>query len=173
MRKKTLPLIARRLFLILFLISAFVACDKNVPENDVNVPPFYNLDITLSPELSKTAPGENGAGFIKFRQDPDTARIITLETWIYHLQPNHAYQLQRAVDPISSSSCSSQVWLTLGKGLVAQAIQTDRQGNGHETLFRDVTGTARGTQFRIHFQIVDAVTMATVLTSDCFQYTVR
>jgi hypothetical protein len=173
MRKKTLHLILTRIFLVVFLISAFVACDKNVPEDGVNVSPYYNLDVTLLPVTSKMAVGENGAGFIKFRQDPDTARIITLDTWVFHLQPNHAYLLQRAVDPISSSSCTSTTWLTLGKGLLPQAILTDNKGNGNELLFRNVTAVARGTQFRIHFQIVDAVTLATVLTSDCYQYTVR
>jgi hypothetical protein len=162
-----------RIFSIVFLISTSIACNKNVPDDGVNVAPYYNLDVTLFPTTSKTALGELGAGMVKFRQDPDTARIITLDTWVFHLQPNHAYQLQRAVDPISSSTCTSTVWLTLGKGLVPQSIQTDNKGNGHEDLFRNVTAVARGSQFRIHFQIVDAVTMETVLTSDCFQYTVR
>ena len=67
----------------------------------------------------------------------------------------------------------STAWLTLGLGLVPQAIVTDDKGNGHEDLFRNVSSVARGTQFRIHFQIIDAVTSETVLTSDCTQYTVR
>lgn len=173
MRKKTLHVSLTRIFLSLFLIATFVSCEKTGPDDGVNVAPYYNLDVTLFPVTSKTDLGELGAGLVKFRQDPDTARIITLDTWVFHLQPNHAYQLQRAVDPISSSSCTSTVWLTLGKGLVPQTIQTDNKGNDHEDLFRNVTSVARGSQFRIHFQIVDAVTMATVLTSDCFQYTVR
>jgi hypothetical protein len=40
-------------------------------------------------------------------------------------------------------------------------------------LWRAITSIARGSQFHIHFQIVDGVTMATVLTSDCYDYTVR
>ena len=129
--------------------------------------------MTLLPVTAKTEFGEHAAGFLKFRQDKDTARIITLDTWVFNLQPKHAYSLQRAVDPITSSSCVSTAWLTLGKGLVAQAIQTDAKGNGEADLFRDVTGAARGSQFRIHFQIIDASTGETVLASDCFQYTVR
>jgi hypothetical protein len=42
-----------------------------------------------------------------------------------------------------------------------------------ETLWRDVTAAARGTSFDIHFQIIDATSMEVVLTSDCYQYTVR
>jgi hypothetical protein len=173
MKKKPLHLILTRIFLFVFLISAWVACDKDVPEDGVNVSPYYNLDVTLLPVTSKTAFGKNGAGFIKFRQDPDTARIITLDTWVFHLQSNHSYSLQRAVDPITSTGCTSTAWLTLGMGLVPQTINTDAKGNGHEDLFRNVTAAARGSQFRIHFQIIDASTGETVLTSDCFQYTVR
>jgi hypothetical protein len=157
----------------MILLFSFVACDKNAPDDGVNTAPYYNLDVTLLPVNAKAGFGENGAGFIKFRQDPDTARIITLETWVFHLQPNHSYLLQRAVDPITSSTCTSTVWLTLGKGLVPQDIQTDAKGNGHEDLFRNVTAATRGSQFRIHFQIIDATTLETVLTSDCTQYTVR
>ena len=58
-------------------------------------------------------------------------------------------------------------------GLTPQDIQTDNHGNGHADLWRDITSIARGSQFHIHFQIVDGVTMATVLTSDCYDYTVR
>jgi hypothetical protein len=174
MRKKITHLYLARLAMLLLLMFAFFACNKGVPDDEgVNMPPYYNLDVTLLPTMPKTDKEDHGAGFLKFRQDPDTARIITLETWLYHLQPNHSYQLQRAADPIANGSCLSTAWLTLGKGLVAQAIVTDGKGNGHETLFRDVTAIARGSQFWIHFQIVDADTKATVLSSDCYQYTVR
>jgi len=160
-------------FLIGFLLIAFGSCNKGEQDEGVNTAPYYNLDVTLLPVDSKAGFGENGAGFIKFRQDPDTARIITLDTWVFHLQPNHSYSLQRAVDPISSPTCASTSWLTLGLGLVPQAIQTDNKGNGHEELFRNITAVARGTQFRIHFQIIDATSGETVLVSDCTQYTVR
>ena len=69
--------------------------------------------------------------------------------------------------------CTSTAWLTLGKGLVSQAIHTDDLGNGTENLFRNVPASSEGITFRIHFQIIDAVSMATLLTSDCNQYTVR
>jgi hypothetical protein len=162
-----------RCSLFVFLIIFFAACDKNMPDECVNIAPYYNLDVTLLPASAKSGLGEHAGAFLKFRQDPDTARIITLDTWVFDLQPNHAYSLQRAVDPITTSTCVSTAWLTLGEGLVAQNIQTDARGNGEADLFRAVTSIARGTQFRIHFQIIDAATAETVLTSDCFQYTVR
>jgi len=160
------------LSLIMLFLFVFNACQKGVPGDGANLPPYYNLDVALNPVSLKMGYG-NSAGFIKFRQDPDTARIITLETWITHLEPNHPYILQRAVNPITDSSCTSVAWLTLGLGLVPQAIHTDFRGNGHEELFRAVTSIARGTQFRIHFQILDSLTLTPVLSSDCYQYTVR
>ena len=173
MKKILLPATMIRYSLFVFMFIFFVACDKDVPDEGVNTAPFYNLDVTLLPVTAKTNLGDHAGGFLKFRQDQDTARIITLDTWVFNLQPNHAYALQRAVDPITTSTCVSVTWLTLGKGLVAQSIQTDAKGNGEADLFRDITATARGTQFRIHFQIIDLATGETVLASDCFQYTVR
>jgi len=117
----------------------------------------------------------NGHGQIKFRQDPDPAQIITLDTKLHNLLPNHEYLLQRAVDAINvvDGDCTSTSWLTLGKGLVPQSILTDSKGKGSEELWRDVSSVPRGSTFDIHFRIVDASTMAVVLTSDCHQYTVR
>ena len=173
MKRKTLPLRLTRYCLIPFLLFAFASCDKNAQDDGVNTAPYYNLDVTLLPPNVKSDISDHEAGFLKFRQDPDTARIITLDIWVFNLKPNHSYLLQRAVDPITSSTCASTAWLTLGKGLVPQDIPTDAKGNGHEDLFRNVTAVARGSQFRIHFQIIDATTLETVLTSDCTQYTVR
>ena len=50
---------------------------------------------------------------------------------------------------------------------------TDDKGTGREDLWRDVSSVATGTTFDIHFQIIDENTSAVVLTSDCYQYTVR
>ena len=154
--KKFLKMISfPRLGLLLFFFISFIACDKSLPpDDDLGI---YNIDVNLLPANAKNGGFERG--FIKFRQDPDTNRIITLDTWLVNMKPNHDYLLQRAVNPITDADCTSTAWLTLGLGLVAQAIHTDVKGSGHETLFRDITSIARGTQFRIHFQIVDAVTL--------------
>ena len=164
--KRTLVRIGRATF-VLILLTALSSCKKNVPPPDDS---GYNLNVVLRGD-GKVFP--LGSGYIEFRQDPDTARIIDLNTWIHSLEPNHSYLLQRAVNPITDPDCTSTAWLTLGLGLTPQDIQTDEHGNGHADLFRAVTAIARGTQFHIHFQIIDGVTMATVLTSDCYDYTVR
>jgi len=170
MRSNPLFVMVNRLSLFLFLIFSFLACTKDIPrDEDFGL---YNLDVTLHSENLK-AVGTKGYGFVKFRQAPDTARIITLDTWVFNLKPLHAYLLQRAVNPITDNGCNSTSWLTLGKGLVPQSIQTDEKGNGQENLFRNITSIPRGTQFHITFQIVDAETLTTVLSSDCYQYTVR
>jgi hypothetical protein len=171
MRINAPKLITARLALIVFLVTAFIACDKTMPKDELGP---YNLDVKLySSGTEKFDIKSSGFGFIKFRQDPNVPLTITLDTWVFNLTPNHDYLLQRAVNPITDNDCSSTAWLTLGKGLVSQPIQTDAFGNGMENLFRNVPASAEGTTFRIHFQIIDAVSLATVLTSDCDQYTVR
>ncbi len=128
----------------------------------------FDLDVNLHGQ-------GNQHGHIKFRQDPDPAQIITLDTKVHHLLPNHEYLLQRAVDAINvvDGECTSTSWLSLGKGLVPQSILTDDKGKGSEELWRDVSSVPPGSTFDIHFRIIDATTLAVVLTSDCYQYTVR
>jgi hypothetical protein len=170
MRTKHLQRIIGTLALFTLMISLFVSCEKSQPVED---PQHFDLDVTFHTENVKDQ-SNHGFGFLKFRQDPDTARIITLDTYVFNLLPNHSYLLQRAANPYSdTTTCTNASWLTLGKGLVAQDIPTDNKGNGHETLFRDVTAVARGSAFHIDFQIVDAVTLAPVLSSDCYEYIVR
>jgi len=167
-------------FCTLILLAGFGAfhfnCNKDKHQEEdacslskkSNAGPCYNLDVLL------TGNG-NDRGFIKFRQDPDAAKIISLDTWVDHLEPNHEYKLQRAVDPINEvdGNCTSTTWLTLGSGLDPLSIVTDAKGEGHAALWRDVTAIANGSSFDIHFQLVDAVTNAVVLSSGCYQYTVR
>lgn len=130
--------------------------------------PTFNLEVILRGE-------GNRFGHVKFRQDVDPSKIITLDTWVRDLEPNHRYLLQRAVDPanVNNDFCTSTSWLTLGKGLTPQAILTDGNGEGSEGLWRDISMIASGAKFDIHFRVVDATTLAVVLSSDCYQYVVR
>jgi hypothetical protein len=169
MRTKKLHTFISTLALFILMIFLFVSCEKSQPVED---PQHFDLDVTFHTENLKDQ-SNRGFGFLKFRQDPDTARIITLDTYIFNLLPNHSYLLQRAANPFSDPTCTNASWLTLGMGLVPQDIATDSKGDGHETLFRNVTAIARGTAFHIDFQIVDAVTLTPVLTSDCYEYIVR
>jgi hypothetical protein len=172
MRKKILYAIPLVTSLVVFNLS----CLKNPPQEEHVCTightdpsgPCYNLDVILNGNTK-----EKHFGFIKFRQDPDTARIVILETSIVNLAPNHEYLLQRAVDAVVDGDCTSTAWLTLGKGLTPQSILTDAHGNGREELWRDLTAAARETTFDIHFQVIDATTLETVLSSDCYQFTVR
>jgi hypothetical protein len=159
-------------------IFIFSACQKQIdqPKNQEQIamsssnaiaetPPF-NLEVILRGE-------GNSFGHIKFRQDVDPSKIITLDTWVRDLEPNHQYLLQRAVDATVDGNCTSTTWLTLGKGLTPQSILTDDNGTGEEELWRDVSAVATGSKFDIHFQVIDAESMAVVLDSDCYQYVVR
>lgn len=128
--------------------------------------PNFNLEVILRGEGSRF-------GHVKFRQDNDIDKIVTLGVWLRDMDPNHEYKLQRAVDTNLDGNCTSTAWLTLGKGLVPQSIFTDDQGTANEELFRNLSSAASGATFDIHFQVIDAVTGAVVLTSDCYQFTVR
>jgi hypothetical protein len=129
-------------------------------------PPF-NLEAILRDVASGS-----GFGHVTFRQPNDTAKVIYLDTWVRGLSPNHAYQLQRAVDTNLDGNCTSTAWLTLGQGLAPKAITTDERGTGRELLFRDVAALPTGTQFDIHFQLIDATTGVPMLASDCYRFIV-
>ena len=149
---------------IIMLFFTLNSCKKS-PANDK-----YNLDVELygsSKGLSR--------GFISFRQDPAAPKIISLDTYVKNLKPNHEYLLQRAVDPINvvDGNCTSNIWLTLGLGLTPQSIMTDGKGNGHEKLWRDLSTAASGSDWDIHFQVIDAMTNDVVLTSNCYEYILR
>ncbi len=178
MKKLIIPLIM--LFGIIMIAFTISSCKKEIDQqqlqqqeevaNKANVATDansnYNLEVNLKGE-------GNRSGHIHFRQDRDAAKIITLDIKVHHLEPNHGYLLQRAVDTNLDGNCMSTSWLTLGYGLTPHAIQTDEKGNGQDELWRDVSMVASGATFDIHFQVIDAVTMKVVLTSGCYQYTVR
>jgi hypothetical protein len=175
------------IIIVLGMVASFFACQKDnegrqdvfpfdpleTGYNDwVNGIPPQNLNVVLKDEDKQSQPFKSPIGFVKFRQD-NSDHIINLSTWVYNLKPRHVYQLQRAVNPITDPDCTSTAWLTLGKGLVVQSIHTNAFGFGQEDLFRNISAIASGTQFRIHFQIIDSVTNETVLTSTCLAYTVK
>lgn len=131
--------------------------------------PWFNLEVILRSPI-----GGQGFGLVKFRQPKDDALIIQLGTWVRDLAPNSSFVLQRAVDPVLDGVCSSQTWLTLGKGLVPQALNTDASGTAREDLFRNVSAFPVGSTFDIHFRVVDAATQSVVaLASDCYQFTIN
>jgi hypothetical protein len=147
---------------VIIVLFTFISCDKD-PQPDQH----FNLDVTLW--------GNKSFGYLKFRQNPDAAKIIDLDILVHHLTPNHEYLLQRAVDAINvvDGNCTSTSWLTLGKGLTPQSIKTDNEGNGEEKLWRDVTAIPSGSTFDIHFQVIDAVDQSVALASECYWYKVR
>ena len=157
MLKRELLVRVRPAFLImlilLFLGSSAVAQTKGPwgPET-----PNFNLEIVLRGE---------GFGLVKFRQPNDDLFIIHLDVWLRDLQPNTSYILQRAVDGNVDGNCTSTTWLNLGKGGEAQSITTDETGTGREELFRSVAAFPPGSEFDIHFQVIEEDTSEVVLTS--------
>ena len=130
--------------------------------------PHFNLEVVLRPA---PAGPENGFGLVKFRQPNDANKIVYLDVWVRGLLPNHSYNLQRAVDTTVNGDCTGTNWLTLGQGLVPQAITTDERGTGRAALFRDLAAVPIGMEFDIHFGVVDAASSAVVLESACYQFT--
>jgi hypothetical protein len=130
--------------------------------------PNFNLEAILRP----VAGGPDGFGLVKFRQPKDADKIVYLGVWVRDLAPNHDYSLQRAVDPNVDDICTGTNWLTLGRGLDPKAITTDESGTGRADLYRDLAALPLGTEFDIHFRVIDKVTMAVVLESGCYQFVV-
>ena len=130
-------------------------------------PPF-NLEVIL-----RDVSGGEGFGHVKFRQRNDGSKVVFLDTWVRDLAPNRRYLLQRAVDQNLDGDCSSTAWLTLGSGLDPREIATDDRGTGREDLFRSLAALPTGSEFDIHFRVIDAMTSTPVLQSDCYRFTVR
>ena len=125
--------------------------------------PNFNLEVILRGQ---------GFGHVKFRQPNDDEKVVYLDTWVRGLAPNRSYLLQRAVDTTIDDNCTSSAWLTLGKGLAPQSIDTDDRGTGTAALFRSLAAFPEGATFDIHFRVIDAITSAVVLESACYQFTV-
>ena len=125
--------------------------------------PHFNLQVVLRGD---------GFGLVKFRQPNDGEAVIYLDTWVRDLAPNTTYLLQRAVDSTIDRDCTSAGWLTLGKGATPQAITTDDRGTGREALFRSVAAFPVGSQFDIHFRVINQATSAVVLESGCYTFTI-
>lgn len=126
--------------------------------------PAFDLNVHLR------GAGEEAEGLIKFRQPDDGVMTIFLDTRVEGLLPNHDYLLQRAALTLGNG-CVDRGWLTLGLGTVATAIHTDDEGEGRANLFRALPAAIAGTTFDIHFRVIDAVSSAVALTSECLKYT--
>jgi hypothetical protein len=158
----TTPALLALLVLLAMSSSAVAQVPQSRPPWGPETPDF-NLEVILRGE---------GFGHVKFRQPNDGAFIIYLDVWLRDLVPNTNYLLQRAVDSIVDDNCTSTAWLTLGRGLQPQSITTDETGTGREELFRSVAAFPAGSEFDIHFRVIEEETSAVVLTSQCYQFTI-
>ena len=111
-------------------------------------------------------------GVVLFRQPHDTAKVVFLDVWTLGLAPNRSYSLQRATDSSVDDDCQGTNWLTLGRGVDPQAIETNELGFGRAHLFRDLAAFPEGTRFDIQFRVIDSVTQDVVLLTSCHQFTV-
>ena len=131
--------------------------------------PNFNLQAVLRP--APDGP-DDSFGLVKFRQPNDADKIVYLNVWVRHLDPNHDYYLERATDSSVNDECTGTNWLRLGQGLIEKTIETGDRGTGRAALSRNFMLIPLGTQFDIKFRVVDAVSSAVVLKSGCYQFTV-
>jgi hypothetical protein len=126
--------------------------------------PSFNLEATLWPLADGP---EIGFGHVKFRQPKDADVIAYLDVWVRDLTPGK-YFVQRAVDPNVDDMCTGTNWSmpTLGE------LTTDESGTGRASLTRSLAAIPLGTEFDIHFRLIDQVTSAVVLHSSCYQFVV-
>jgi hypothetical protein len=165
-----------RFLTALSVAALLAACDLGRPDPAAPLPalsasawgpetPPFNIQVVLRG-------ADRGFGLVKFRQPNDADQIVYLDTWVRDLAPNTGYRLQRAVDPTPDDDCTSQTWLTLGRGLTPQLIMTDEGGSGGADLFRSLAVVPAGTVFDIHFRVIEDASGAVVLSSDCYQFVV-
>src|SRR2546427_2995238 len=137
---------------LVLLIAASVSAFAQGPQSGLPwgpETPYFNLEVVLRGE---------GFGLIKFRQPNNDAFIVYLDVWVRDLAPNTSYLLQRAVDTNVDDNCTSTAWLTLGRGLQPQSITTDATGTGREELFRNLGAVPPGSEFDIHFRVIEEAT---------------
>src|SRR2546430_4465379 len=148
-----------KFFTSLAVVTTLAAVSAVAAQADAGAPPWgpappnFNLQVILRPVAGAT---DSGFGLVKFRQPKDAEKIVYLDVWGRDLAPNHSYSLQRAVDTNVNGDCTGTNWLTLGQGLVPRAITTDEMGTGRAELFRNLASIPLGTQFDIHFRVMEA-----------------
>ena len=125
--------------------------------------PNFNLEVVLRGQ---------GFGLVKFRQPNDAQRIVYLDTWVRDLAPN------TAVPASAGGRCDDRRQLHrngvahAGEGSRPQSIPTDGRGRDGRNCSGISPRSPRDQQFDIHFRVIDAVTQAVVLESECYQFRV-
>jgi len=183
--KSTLGFLSAKSFAIVLLLAACTDSNFVNPADNTDVSGINSNSVAGSQARQSWGPeipnfnleailrnDEKGFGLVKFRQPNDENQIIYLDVKVRDLEPNTSYILQRAVDTNLDGNCTSANWLTLGAGLQPQAIITDETGSGSANLFRSVAAFPVGTTFDIHFRVLNAVTLAMALESDCYEFTI-
>ena len=141
--------------------------------NGARTPPFNFTAVLHGASDAGGEERDDGSGVIHFRQPGDPPHVVFLDTRVHDLAPYTSYQLQRATDGTVDGICTGTNWLTLGNLAAPLVITTDGEGDGRALFARQLSAALVGTQFDIHFRVLDAATQAVVLTSRCHQFTVR
>lgn len=156
-----------RLLMLVTVLAALTAAGAATAHD--NADPGRNLRASLRPPADGPA---EAYGKVDFRQPEDADKIVYLDVSVRHLLPNRSYYLERATDATVDGVCTGMNWLRLGKGLDPAAIDTNANGAGRASLFRDLAAVPTGTELDIRFRVLDAVTSGVVLQSGCYEFTV-
>jgi hypothetical protein len=157
-----------RRFKLLAVVAALMATAAAAASAGTASPAERNFLAFLRPVAGEEA---DASGMLSFRQPQDAQKIVFLDVVVVNLAPNHSYYLQRATDTAVDDHCTGSNWLTLGRGLVPQAIVTNELGSGGANLFRNLATVPTGMRFDIHFRVIDADDSDVVLASPCYQFT--
>jgi hypothetical protein len=161
-----------RAFRLLALIAALTLVLTAATRADATTRPSGSERNFVALLLPVSGAPADAFGVLLFRQPHDAKNVVFLDVWTLGLAPNHSYSLQRATDSIVDDDCQGTNWLTLGRDLEPQAIETNERGFGRAHLFRDLATIPDGTRFDIQFRVIDSVTQDVVLVSSCHQFTV-
>ena len=159
-----------RLFKLLVVIAALTVVPAAAARADAVAHPSGSAQLRSLCSRSPAGRPRLRSGALPAATRRREGRV--LDVWTLGLAPNHSYSLQRATDSIVDDDCQGTNWLTLGRGLEPQAIETNELGFGRAHLFRDLATVPDGTQFDIQFRVIDSVTQDVVLVSSCHQFTV-
>ena len=161
-----------RLFKLLVVIAALTVVPAAAARADAVAHPSGSERSFVALLRPVSGGPAHAFGVVLFRQPRDAEKVVFLDVWTLGLAPNHSYSLQRATDSIVDDDCQGTNWLTLGRGVDPQAIETNELGFGRAHLFRDVSNFPDGTRFDIQLRVIDSVTQDVVLVSSCHQFTV-
>ncbi|HEY7684181.1 MAG TPA: hypothetical protein VH879_16170 [Gemmatimonadales bacterium] len=122
------------------------------------------------PNRAKAGPWAAFFPLLRIERPEATDATVSGDVKLRHLTPFAHYLLQWASDEAPDHACTGTTWVTVGPGVVLEAIPVDADGNGRQTLTEDIPTIPPGTVVDIQFRVIDSTTAAIALVSRCRQF---